>query len=589
MLCLKQVCLELVNPHSIQFQLMSKQRQFLPQAFKITDWSSLEPYYKSLLAFQIQSSTDFEQFLLHLSELESMVSEDLAWRYIKMTCDTSNPELEQAYVDFVNNIQPNIAPFEDALNKKIDQCAFVSELNHRSDYRIYFRAIQNAIALYREENVPLQAEIQTLSQKYGSITGAMSVQINGETLTLQQAANFLKSTDRQVRQSAYETIQSCRYEKREELNQLFDQLIQLRHQVALNAGFDNFRDYMHQAMGRFDYSVQDCFSFHNAIEKVVVPLCKQLDQERKKQLGYEVLKPYDLSVDPLQREPLKPFNTGQELLEKTIACFSQLDPSFGDNLSLMGQKGFLDLESRLGKAPGGYNYPLAESGIPFIFMNAAGSLRDVETMVHEGGHAMHSFLSEHLTLNAFKNAPMEVAEVASMSMELMSMQAWDNYFDDAQELKRAKIEQLEGVIATLPWIATIDAFQHWIYTHPKHTASERTEAWLQIAKRFDTQVCDYAGYEHYLANAWQKQLHLYEVPFYYIEYGFAQLGAIAIWRNVLADNQGGIQAYKDMLALGYTKTIPELFEAGHMKFDFSESYVGELFGFVWKELQALKA
>ena len=568
---------------------MSKNRQYLPLDFRISDWASLEPYYKALLDFNIQTTADFEQFLKQLSELESMVSEDLAWRYIKMTCDTSNPELEQAYVDFVNLIQPNIAPYEDLLNKKINQCPFLKDLNQSADYRIYFRAIQNAISLYREENVPLQAELQTLSQKYGSITGAMSVVFNGETLTLQQAANFLKSTDRTIRQSAYETIQACRYEKREDLNQLFDQLIALRHKVALNAGFDNFRDYMHQAMGRFDYSIEDCFSFHNAIEKVVVPLCKQLETERLKTLGYEVLKPYDLSVDAQQREPLKPFTTGKELLEKTIQCFDQLDHGFAENLTLMGQKGFLDLESRLGKAPGGYNYPLAESGIPFIFMNAAGSLRDVETMVHEGGHAMHSFLSEHLSLNAFKNAPMEVAEVASMSMELMSMQAWDAFFDDANDLKRAKIEQLEGVIATLPWIATIDAYQHWLYTHPKHNQQERTEAWLSITKRFDTGVCDYSGYEHYLANAWQKQLHLYEVPFYYIEYGFAQLGAIAVWRNVLADKAKGIQAYKDMLALGYTKTIPELYEAANMKFDFSEAYVGELFGFVWKELQALKA
>lgn len=536
----------------------------------------------------IDSPESYKKFLHDVSELESMVSEDMAWRYIRMTCDTTNEMLENAYVDFVTNIQPNIAPYEDKINHKINDSPYLNDLQHDEAYRIYFRAIRNSIELFREENIPILAELQTLAQKYGSISGAMSVEIDGETLTLQQASNKLKSTDREKRKQAYEIINNRRQQSKEELDNLFDQLIGLRHQVALNCGFGNFRDYMHKAMGRFDYSVEDCFKFHDAIEKVVVPLCRQLEEERKKQLGYDVLRPYDLAVDPLNREPLKPFQDGKELLEKAIQCFHQVEPAFADNLKIMADKGFLDLDSRLGKAPGGYNYPLAESGIPFIFMNAAGSLRDVETMVHEGGHAMHSFLSEDLELNAFKNAPMEVAEVASMSMELISMEGWDKFFGNPQELKRAMIEQLEGVIGTLPWIATIDAFQHWIYLNPNHTVDERKAEWLRIVERFDTGVADMSGYEHYLAYSWQKQLHLYEVPFYYIEYGFAQLGAIAIWRNVLKDKSYGLDGYKQMLKLGYTRTIPELYEAGKVKFDFSSDYVGELFGFVWSQLQKLK-
>ena len=506
-----------------------------------------------------------------------------------MTCDPTNEALEAAYIDLVTNIQPNIAPYEDLLNKKINDSAFKAELESDRAFMIYFRAIKNAIELFREDNIALLSELSTLAQKYGSISGAMSVVIEGETLTLQQAANRLKLTDRAKRQEAYEIINQRRLQSKDELDELFNQLIKLRHQVATNCGFDNFRDYMHQAMGRFDYSVEDCFKFHEAIETVVVPLCRKIEEERKANLGYESLRPFDLAVDPLNRQPLKPFDGGKELLEKSIACFEVVEPAFADNLRIMSDKGFLDLESRLGKAPGGYNYPLAESGIPFIFMNAAGSLRDVETMVHEGGHAMHSFLSEHLELNAFKNAPMEVAEVASMAMELISMEGWNKFFSDEKELNRAMIEQLEGVIATLPWIATIDAFQHWIYTHPEHSTEERKSAWLTIAKRFDTGVTDMSGYEHFMAYSWQKQLHLYEVPFYYIEYGFAQLGAIAIWRNVLKDKKEGLDAYKHMLSLGYTRTIPELYEAGKVKFDFSTNYVGELFGFVWDQLQILKS
>ncbi len=567
---------------------MKKQRQYLPQDFKISTWESLKPYFDQLLEQPINTLEQFNLFLSNISELESVASEDLAWRYIKMTCDSSNKALEESYIDFVSNIQPNIAPYEDKLNQKILQSEFKNELSSDSAYHIYFRTLQNAVDLFREENIPLQAELQTLAQKYGSITGSMAVEIDGETLTLQQASNKLKSTNRAIRKNAYETINNKRLENKTELDELFSELIAKRHQVAINTGFDNFRDYMHQAMGRFDYSVQDCFNFHDAIEKVVVPLNRKIEAERQKKLSLEALKPYDLGVDSLNREPLKPFTDGNDLLEKSITCFEKVDESFAQNLTTMKNLGFLDLESRIGKAPGGYNYPLAESGVPFIFMNAAGSLRDVETMVHEGGHAMHSFLSEHLKLNAFKNAPMEVAEVASMAMELISMEGWDAFLSKPEELKRAKIEQLEGVIATLPWIATIDAFQHWLYTNPTHTLEERTAAWIQVAKRFDTGLTDMSGYEHYLANSWQKQLHLYEVPFYYIEYGFAQLGAIAMWRNVLLDKKTGLDGYKNMLSKGYTVTIPELYKAGGIKFDFTPEYVGELFAFVWQGLEALK-
>jgi oligoendopeptidase F len=566
-----------------------KNRIFLPQDFTIQTWTELQPYYDNLVAKDISTKASFEAFLAELSELESVVSEDLAWKYIKMTCDTTNKALEESYIDFVTNIQPNIAPYDDQLNHKIANSEFNFELGESSDYLIYFRSINNAIKLYREENIPIQAELQTLAQKYGSITGGLSVTIEGKELTLQQASNFLKEPDRDKRKMAYETINEKRATVKEELNDLFNQLIEKRHVVATNTGYSNFRDYMHQAMGRFDYSVQDCYDFHDAIAQKVVPLCKELDLARKATMQLDVLKPYDMAVDPENKAPLKPFTDGKDLLEKSIQCLRTVEPQFAENLKIMAEKGFLDLESRLGKAPGGYNYPLAESGIPFIFMNAAGSLRDVETMVHEAGHAMHSFLSEPLKLNAFKNAPMEVAEVASMAMELISMEGWDAYLKNPEDLKRAKIEQLEGVISTLPWIATIDAYQHWLYTNPTHTNEERTAAWIDIAKRFDTGVADMTGYENYYANSWQKQLHLFEVPFYYIEYGFAQLGAIAIWRNVLINKKDGLDAYQNMLRLGYTKTIPELYEAGNIEFNFTPEYVGELFDFVWAELQKLKA
>jgi oligoendopeptidase F len=319
-----------------------------------------------------------------------------------------------------------------------------------------------------------------------------------------------------------------------------------------------------------------------------VPLNKKLAEERKAKLGYGELKPWDTDVDISGRQPVHPFDNGEELAEKTIRAFNRLDPFFGEVISTMRQKGHLDLDSRKGKAPGGYNYPLAVSGYPFIFMNSAGTLRDLETMVHEGGHAIHSVLTKDLFLNAFKSCPSEVAELASMSMELVSMDVWDEFIKDPEELKRAKAEQLEGVIKTLPWIATVDKFQHWLYTNPTHTTEERTQAWKKTADEFGSGITDWSGYEDAYLHTWHKQLHIYEVPFYYIEYGFAQLGAIGVWKNYVENPQRGLQQYKAALTLGNTATIPEIYAAAGVRFDFSPAYMKELFDFVWSEFEKLK-
>jgi len=565
------------------------ERQWLPADLVITSWQVIEPFFKEALETKFHNEADFKNWLVKLSELEAVISEDMAWRYIKMTCDTSNEENEKSYLDFVNNIQPHLAPFEDGLNKKLIESGYTESLSKRdSAYFIYFRGIEKAIELYREENIPLYSEIQTLAQKYGTISGAMTIMHEGNELTLQQAGLKLQENDRGIRKDFYEKISNRRNEDAEKLENLFNELIEKRNQIALNSGFENFRDYKFESLGRFDYSVKDCFDFHNAIEKVVVPLQKELLEERKQKLGLSALKPYDLSVDTDNKAPLKPFKNSQELMDKSIACFNKIDPYFGACLQTMKNEHLVDLESRKGKAPGGYNYPLAESGKPFIFMNASGSLRDLETMVHEGGHAIHAFLSHPLELNAFKNCPSEVAELASMSMELISMDAWDLFFENAEDLKRAKISQLEGVISTLPWIATIDAFQHWIYTNLPQTNEERKKAWLQISERFSSGTVDFSGYEINKATAWHKQLHLFEVPFYYIEYGFAQLGAIALWKKYKEDKANGLKGYQNFMKLGYTKSIPEIYEGAGIAFDFSETYVADLFAFLHEELATLK-
>lgn len=562
------------------------QRHFIKKEYTVTTWQLLEPYFIDLKNRTLNSITELELFLKDYNELGAIISENMAWRYIKMTCDTTNTELRDNFNDFVQNIEPNIAPLSNELNKKIIESPYVNQLT-KTGYPIFLRGLQNTITLFREENITLNTQLQELEQQFGEINGAQSIEHNGEKITMQKASVFLKDLNRAVREEVYTKVQSRRALDEDALNNLYTQLIQLRHQVALNTGFANYRDYKHQALGRFDYSVQDCLNFHEAVKLHAVPLIKQHDLQRKQKLQLLDYKPWDTAVDEENLPPLKPFATAQELIDKTILCFNKIDTYFGDCIATMHKMGRLDLESRLGKAPGGYQYPLYETDVPFIFMNSVGLHRDLTTMVHEGGHAIHSFLDMDLDLVDFKSPPSEVAELASMSMELISMEHWDEFFSTPNDLKRAKRQQLESVMDTLPWIAAIDKFQHWVYLNPTHTVEERNTTWVQIATNFGSGVVNYTGLENNLKRKWQVQLHLFEVPFYYIEYGFAQLGAIAMWRNYKTNPQQAIANYKAALALGYTKSIPEIYKTAGIKFDFSPSYIKELMDFVKAEYDKL--
>ena len=567
--------------------IQKKERQFLPKDFVVSDWVGLEPYFKELLDRDISTQTKLEQWLQDQSELEAVVSEDACWRQIKMTCDTQNKALEEAFNYFCLQIQPHIQPYADALNKKLLAAPSLSTLDENK-YFTYLRNVKKSISLFREENIPLQAEVAVLQQQYGQITGAMTVEVDGKEYTLQQAGKFLEHTDRALRESVYHKIQQRRLQDKDKLNELFDKLVSLRNTEAQQAGFDNYRDYRFKELGRFDYTYEDCYQFHDAVKQHILPLVNEIYKKKKKALGLDVLRPWDLEAQPLGLKPLHPFTTGEELLEKSIACFQQLAPFFADCLKRMKTMHHLDLESRQGKAPGGYNCPLAESGAPFIFMNAAGQMHDVTTMVHEGGHAVHSFLAHHLELSGFKEYPMEIAEVASMSMELFSMDHWDTFFDDADELKRAKEHQLERVITIFPWIAVIDKYQHWLYQHPQHTHQERAQSWVSILAEFKDEVIDYSGLEQYRANAWQRQLHLFEVPFYYIEYGIAQLGAIGMWMQYKENPQQALDNYCSALSLGGTKTLPQLYETAGLSFDFSPDKIKVLMDFVKREMDNMK-
>jgi len=559
---------------------------YLPSDFKLSDWQSVEPFLKELLDRPINDKSELEKWLLDMSELEAAIGEDAAWRQIRMTCDTENKALEEAFNYFCLEIQPKIQPYSDLLNKKLVSSPYLDQLD-KEKYFTYLRSTKKSIELFREENIPLQAEAAVLQQQYGQITGAMMVTVNGKEYTLQQAAKFLENPDRKLREEVYFKIQERRLEAREQLNELFDKLISLRNRQAKNAGFESYTDYRFKELGRFDYSKEDCFNFHSAVKQHVLPLVNDIYSRKKQDLKLDSLRPWDLDAEPEGQLPLRPFQTGDELLEKSISCFNKLDPFFAQCLVKMKDINQLDLESRKGKAPGGYNCPLPETGAPFIFMNAAGQMHDVTTMVHEGGHAVHSFLAHPLELTGFKEYPMEIAEVASMAMELFSMNHWDSFFTDEAELKRAKIHQLERVITIFPWIAIIDKFQHWIYNNPNHTTEERTAAWTSTLAEFQDSVIDYSGLEKFRMNAWQRQLHLFEVPFYYIEYGIAQLGAIGMWMQYQKDPKQALNNYCNALSLGGTKTLPELYKTAGLEFDFSPSKIKVLMDFVRDEMNKL--
>jgi len=562
------------------------QRNFLPEEYKLTVWSRLKPYYNDLLKREILNVTDLKRWIQDKSELDAFVGETFARRYIQITVDSADEKATELYQYAVQELSPRIASLENSLNKKLVESPFVSQLDDE-EYFIHLRNIRNSVSLFREENISLSTEVQLQSKECGRIFSEMTVGLDGKQMTLQKAGALLEDTDRACREAVYHKINKRVLQDKEQLEDLFDELLNKRHQIATHAGFDNFRDYKFQSLGRFDYTVKDCLEFHESIKHEILPLVGELNRYRKESLGLDNLKPWDLTVDPSGFDPLRPFENGKDLIRKSVGCLERLNPLFGEVIAIMDEMGHLDLESRKGKRPGGYNMPLHMTGVPFVFMNATNSFTDMRTMMHESGHAVHSYLTRRLSLSTAKRFPSEIAELAAMTMELLTMDHWNTFFNDEQSYKRARIAQLENVLKLLPWIATIDQFQHWLYTHPNHTPEERKVKWLEINHSFTSSLVDRSGLEEYSAYLWHKQLHIFEVPFYIIEYGMAQLGAIAIWQRYRQDPKQAVSDYVEALKLGYTAPIGEIYQTAGVEFDFSRSYVAQLGAFVKQELEEL--
>ena len=552
----------------------------------VQSWEDVSALFEELVNRPLNSLAELESWLKERSALDAFLQEDLGWRYIHHTCDTANAEKHQLLNFFIQEIEPHLAKFADLLNRKMLSNPFLPEITE-TGFSVYLRNVQKEVELFREENIPLLTEVQTLSNEYGQLSGAMTVELDGKTVTFQQAAVELKSSDRTKRREVYLKINERRLQSSDELNTLFDKLLQLRNQVSVKADYSNYRDYMFDALGRFDYTPKHCFDFHESVAQHIVPIISSFEKERKDLLGYDQLMPWDLEVDPLLQAPLEPYKNSDELIEKTIEVFKRIRSDFGEVIRLMKEKGHLDLDSRIGKAPGGYNYPLYQSSLPFIFMNSAGTMRDMVTMMHEGGHAVHSWLSKDLNLTAYKSTPSEIAEVASMAMELISMEHWDVFFEDESTLRRARKYQLEKILSILPWIATVDAFQHWLYLHPEHSQEERKSEWIKLFRKFSGDVIDRSETASYEPFGWHRQLHIFEVPFYYIEYCIAQLASIGIWKNYKANPEKTLLQYEAALTAGYTFTLPELYEMAGIRFDFSSDYIQELAAFVKDELDKL--
>ncbi|MBU6402844.1 MAG: M3 family oligoendopeptidase, partial [Verrucomicrobia bacterium] len=528
---------------------------------------------------------ELEQWLLDWSELTAALDEESSRRYIAMTCHTDDPAAEQAYLHFIEEIEPRLKPRQFELEQAYLEHPARPQLAP-ARYEVLDRNTRAHVELFRQENIPLETDEAKLGQQYQKLAGALTVRFRGQERTLVQMGKYLEEPDRPLRQEAWELVAHRRLAEADNFDGCFDQLIELRERIARNAGFPNYRDYAFRALRRFDYTPEDCLGFHDAIAHEVMPLVRELQARRRHHLGLARLRPWDLAVDPRGRPPLQPFEQVDSLITSTAKIFADLDRELAVQFDQMRDLHLLDLANRKGKAPGGYQCTLAETRLPFIFMNAVGIQRDVETLLHEAGHAFHTFATRGEPLHAYRSAPIEFCEVASMSMELLGNQFLQAFYT-GPDASRARHDHLENVILIFPWIATIDAFQHWLYLHPRHTRTERATAWTSLLDRFGGEV-DWTGYEAVRAALWHRQLHLFLHPFYYIEYGIAQLGALQVWVNARHDPVQALRAYKRGLALGGTRPLPELFAAAGGRFDFSATTVKPLIHRVREELTRLE-
>ena len=557
------------------------------EAFEAATWDDLAPYYEELASRSLDRS-NVEGWLEDWSRFESLLAEAAALAHFGYSCNTADKERERAWLRFSSEIRPRAERERTALRRRLIELGYV-----RPDLEVVIQKFRNQMELFREANVPIFTELAKVSTEWSKTIGAMTVEWDGEEKTPPQMQPYLEENDRDVRERAFRTMFKPYIEQRDALAGFFDRMFDMRQQVATNAGFANYRDYAHREKNRFEYTPDDCFRFHEAVEEVVKPAAKRLQERRRKHLGVSRLRPWDLDVDAKGRAPLRPYTDVADFITRAAQVFGHVDPDFRTYFQRMAGAGLLDLENRKGKAPGGYCDTLPARKMPLIFMNAVDVDRDVSVLLHESGHCFHSFEASALPLLFQRNYGAEIAEVASMAMELLAApyigRAHGGYYAEA-DAQRSQREFLESAVLFFPHCASVDAMQQWMYTNAEgRDADARDRKWLELRRRFEGDSVDWSGLEPERIARWYFQPHFFDYPFYYIEYGIAQLGALQVWRNSLADRPEAVRKYRAALALGGTRSLAELYRAAGARLIFDSDGMRELIDLAEEELEKLDA
>ncbi len=549
------------------------------------DPDQLEAAYQKLLDRPLDSVEALQQWLLECSALGAVVDEHGSRLYIQRTCHTDDEDIERRFLEHLEQVEPRLKPLLFAMQKKYVECPHRRELP-AEDFAVLDRTWETDVALFRPENVPLEIELAKLSAEYDKICGAMTVEFDGKTRTLPQLRRYLEQPERGTREKAWRAEKQRRLADAETIETLYEKQLALRQQVARQADCDGYRDFVWKQYHRFDYTPDDCIEFAESVASSCLPWVGKLFARKAEQLGVDQLRPWDLEVDSTGQGPLEPFPADdvETFVAKTQRVLAAVDASLGEQFTRLKIGTHLDLDSRLGKQPGGYQAPLEATGEPFIFMNAAGAQDDVITLLHEAGHAFHFMAAAADPLIFRRHAPTEFCEVASMSMELLAAPHFELLYDDPADAVRARRELFERCLTLLPWIVSIDQFQHWIYSHPGHSVAERHAKWTEIYTRFAGPV-DFTGLDREVALHWQHKIHLFAYPFYYVEYGIAQLGALQVWQRAQQDAASAVADYRRALALAGRAPLPELFAAAGIRFDFSEATIRPLMEALAVELE----
>jgi oligoendopeptidase F len=558
-------------------------RKYHPEKFNPGNEDELKEQYKILQGMKTDEPSEFKEFVSRWSELSSIIDEAGSMAYVNMSVNTKDKKAEEEYFHFVEKIYPICDFEEDKLKEKFLSSPSLNSLD-QNYYGLFIKKTRTEKEIFRKENINLFVEDSKLSQSYQKITGGWMIEFQGKSYTPQQMSIFLENPDRSIRESAYRARVDVHLKDVDKLEDIYDRMLSTRSQIAKNAGFSNFRDYTFVQKARFDYTPEDCLRFHDSIAETIVPLLNDWMKEKATTLGVESIRPWDLYVDPEGGDVIKAFETTEDLCEKTQKIFESLSEATGNYFSFMRNHKLLNLDSREGKAPGGYMMELSERRVPFIFMNAVGLKRDVDTLLHEGGHSIHAFEARDQELKSYRSSPLEFAEVASMSMELMG-RPYLHYIYNEKDLNRVKKDQLVKIIEFFPFMSMIDSFQHWVYTTDKNGRKERGDKWQELNKKFQPYL-NMKGLEEIERTRWQYP-HIFTVPFYYIEYGIAQIGALQVWKNSIENEKLAVEKYLSGLSLGGSRPLPELFRAAGIRFSMDKNTLSELVDLVKREIDKL--